>query len=150
MRMDMCCCLIPRSGASSMHLTYQQLLIASRREGDSTLREHCTRIYFVERERERNKLSRKTKNMRKLFRCYCRHLICSSSARDLPVALEGNMKIKQQRARVRESVRAHLSRSPTSYLPRGISPTATSSAWTAALKADACLPACLAVLESSV
>lgn len=75
--------------------------------------------------------------MRKLFRC-----ICSSSARDLPVALEGNMKIKQQRARARES--AHLSRSPTSYLPRGISPTAT-SAWT-----DACLPACLAVLESSV
>lgn len=68
--------------------------------------------------------------MRKLFRCLVDRLVLIFSKG----ALEGNMKIKQHRER--ESGREQ---SLSIYLPRGISPTAT-SAWTAATKADAWLP----------
>lgn len=68
--------------------------------------------------------------MRKLFRCLVDRLVLIFSKG----TLEGNMKIKQRRER--ESGREH---SLSIYLPRGISPTAT-SAWTAATKADVCLP----------
>lgn len=137
MERDMCCWLltpVQGSGACSMHnlLTNKLLIVIPwERKRDRGERAHCTSIYFVERDREREiNFDRKTKNMRKLFRCLVDRLVLIFSKG----TLEGNMKIKQRRER--ESGREH---SLSIYLPRGISPTAT-SAWTAATKADVCLP----------
>lgn len=75
MERDMCCRLltpIEGSGACSMHnLLTNKLLTASPREsGERGERAHCTSIYFVKRETEREiNFHQKTKNMRKLFRC---------------------------------------------------------------------------------
>lgn len=123
------------SGACSMHnLLTNKLLTASPREsGERGERAHCTSIYFVKRETEREiNFHQKTKNMRKLFRCLV----------DRRAHLQqGNSRGKyENKTTQREGEwKRVLSFSLSHYLPRGISPTAT-SAWTAAPKADACQP----------